>query len=423
VTVRRRYSVVEGENVGLEPDVLARLRPALFRLQSGLKMGLPVLEEDAAGLRIRNLIGAIDLGNGVIVDVEPKTRPGDDWVRSVLSLLIGDDPVDAAGDRSGGQASARPDLIEAIAAIYVARLERALRRDGPLLTMRRTAQSGPHLKGKLDANRWLSAVFADPSRFPVSYDLLTPDNEFTAAMAHVCLLLRTSSRRAATRARLSQVAALLRPGLPALSVPMPGIEHRRLPPQWSVYNPAWSVTCAVLARRSLLGPNGRQVGVSVAIEAWPLLERLLERSLRAAALETGTHEVPSKAFKPILHRTLATGRMVHDLEPDGLLVENGKVVAAFEAKYRDFNPAAGPLREEIYQALAAARAVSASISILVYPNKFDTVAWRVAGTGSPARVYAVGLNLFGYAEGGEVERARDFLKCLHSEACLSRENA
>lgn len=423
MTIRRRYPVVEGQNIRLDPGVIGQLRPALFRLQSRLKLSLPVLEEDSSGFRIRNLIGAIDLGNGVVVDVEPKTEPGDDWVRSVLSLLIGDDPVDAAGDRSGGQKAARPDLVEAIAAIYAARLERALRRDGPLLTMGRTAQSAPHLKGKLDVDRWLAAVFVDPVRFPVSYDVLTPDNEFTTAMAHVCHLLRTSSRRAATRARLSQMAALLRPGLPALSALTPGIEHRRLPPQWAVYGPAWSITCAVLARRSLLGPSGRLFGVSIAIEAWPLLERLLERSLRAAAVETGTLEAPAKTFKTLLSRTAATGRMIHELEPDGVLVKDGAAVAAFEAKYRDFDPASGPLRTEIYQALAAARAVSAPVSVLVYPNRFETIAWNVAGTGAPTRLLAVGLDLFGYAQGGEVERARDLLKSLNDEACLSGEIA
>lgn len=409
--------------MNLDPPLVDRLRQAVLRLHAALRMSLPALEEDASGLRVRNLIGAIDLGDGIILDVEPKTRPGEDWVRSVLSLLVGDDPADAAGDRSGSQDMARPDLMEAIAAIYAARLERALRREGPLLTMRRTSQRGAVFKGKLDVDRWLEGVFCKPAQFPVSYDVLTADNEFTSALTYVCHVLKASSRNARTRARLTQLSSMLRLGLPPMALPSPGVERRLLPPQWAVYRPAWAIACAMLARRSLLGPTGRLAGISIAIEAWPLLERLLERSI-AAAVDLGPSRgrsffAPAKATTPLLVRSAKTGREFHELEPDGLLQEDGAIAIAFEAKYRDFDPRSGPLRGEVYQALAAARAVSAPVSVLVYPNQFETISWSVSGAGSPSRLFAIGLDLFGYVRGREVDRGRELLKCLDAKACVA----
>lgn len=419
MTVLQRIAAVEGRPIKLEPGLRDRLRETGFRLRRELKLSFPPIYEDEWGIRIVNLVGAIDVGGGVVIDVEPKTGPGDNWVRSVLSLMIGEDPVDAAGERSSGQAPIRPDLLEAIAAIYAARLERALRRDGPLATMQRVSNMSEVLKGKLDAGRWVEHFFAKPTQFPVSYNALTSDNEYTQALAFVCVRLGRLSRRHVTRARLFQIAGALRPGCPDPVSAAPGVEHKRLPSQWAVYQPAWSIACAILARRSLLGPEGREHGVSIAIEPWPLLERLLERSVASAA-EHGRATgralfMPQKNQNSLLTKLAGEGPAKHSVEPDALLMDGGTTVASFEAKYRDFNPLKGPERLEIYQAVAAARAVSSPLAVLVYPGGFHTARWSVEGAGpSPQHVAAVGLEMFSYVRGGEGLRGAKLLQLVSS---------
>lgn len=417
MTIRRRIAAVEGEPIILEPPLRDALRQTGFRLRRELKLSFPPIEEDETGLKIRNLVGAIDIGGGILIDVEPKTRPGENWVRSVLSLLIGEDPVDAAGERSSGRAAPRPDLLEAIAAIYAARLERALRRDGPLATMQRVSDTSSVLKGRLDVGRWIGGLVSQPTRFPLSFSTLAIDNDYTRALAYVCLKLGRLSRRPVTRARLLQLAGLLRPGLPDPAGPAPGVEQRRLPSQWAVYQPAWSIACAILARRSLLGPEGHDAGVSVAIEPWPLLERLLERSI-ASAIRQGNGAgralaTAPKVMRPLLQRVSGAGAASRDVEPDGLLLEGGSVVASFEAKYRDYKPSDGPQRAEMYQALAAARAVSSGLAVLIYPGTFEMESWSVEGDGtSPVKLVAVGLEMFSYTRAGDDARGAKILAAL-----------
>lgn len=413
----RRISAIEGVQFQLEAGLRDRLRTTCYRLHKLLKLSFPPLQEDERGFRIYNLVGALDLGGGVVVDVEPKTQPGENWVRSILSLLVGDEPLDLAADESSDKSAARPDLLEALAAAYARRLERALRRDGPLLVMQRTAAERDVLVGKLNVARWVRDVWTRPTRFPVSYSTLTAENDYSQTLAFVALGMARRTRYAGTKAKLFQCAKLLRPGLPEPHSPPAGVEHRQLPQQWSVYQPAWSIACAVLARRSLLGPHPHEHGLSIAVEAWPLLETLLERCI-ASAVRQGLAQGRSvstikKGPRRILERKVGLGPASHNVEPDGLLLENDFVVASLEAKYRDYDPAEGPQRHEIYQAVAAARAVSAPLAVLVYPGAFETAHWNIdGGPFAPTQLAAVGLDMFNYQRGGEDARGAKLLSLV-----------
>lgn len=412
--VQRRIDCVEGEPVELDPGDMIALRAAAKRLARELKLRLPAIKEDERGLRVTNLVGAVDLAAGATLHIRPKTRPGDDWIKSVLSLLVGRDPVDAAGERAAGLSAARPDLFEALAALYSARLERALHRDGPILVMQREKRSSATLAGRLDVTSWSRQFLTMPTHFPIESNRLSADNDFARALAFVADRFAKGARNLVTRRRLLRAAVLLRPGLSIPHLPPVGAELRRLPPQWAVYEASWGIACAVLARRSLLGAEGTHAGISIAIEPWPLLERLLVRSLESAAASAQQAGMPIMASG---HRTLRLLRVAgggthhaHSAEPDGMLFENGAAIATFEAKYRDYNPEIGPLRHEIYQALAAARAASAPVAVLVYPGRFPTAEWSVDRPGmAPSRLYAVGLEMFSYKPGGEMRRGEALL--------------
>jgi hypothetical protein len=184
----------------------------------------------------------------------------------------------------------------------------------------------------------------------------------------------------------------------------PAVVSRPLPAQWSVYQPAWSIAVAILSNSSLLRSTGQHRGVEVAIEAWPLLEHLLERGLRAAQHEEAAKgraiDIVPKQLHPLLTNPsqLASARFV---EPDGQLAEAGQTIATFEAKYSPGPlPSGWPPRPHLFQALSTAAACDSPLAVLVYPRSFDAIWWDVAGFGGrPSQLAALGLGLFSYRRG------------------------
>jgi hypothetical protein len=154
----------------------------------------------------------------------------------------------------------------------------------------------------------------------------------------------------------------------------------------------------------------------VVVEAWPLLETLLRRSLLAAvglAREAGQDWAADEPKTyPLLsvppHPTVLRPGTPRAVRPDGVLREGTQVVATFEAKYSP-GPEPGkrwPNRKDLFQTLATASALSAPVAVLVYPGRFETTWWQVAGVGPPRRLAAVGLDLYSYRRGtGELGRA------------------
>lgn len=415
--MQARIAVREGEPFTLDPEFRDPLRSTLFRLQREMSLSFPALREDERGFTIWNLIGSIDIGR-MIVEVAPKTDPRDDWVASILSLLVGTDAVDAAGERSAGHSAERADLVEALGAALAARLTKAVRRDGPIMILSRERHVRATLRGKLLVTEWLRSASINPARFPQEYGVLSADNDFSKALAFVADRFARVVRRPLVRAALRELRELLRPGLPIPSAAPAGVELRQLPPQWGVYRPAWAIAAAVLARRSLLGPQGVQSGVSIAIEPWPLLERLLERSLRGAvefARSNGRSlSSAEQATRMILERSAGSAAAHHYLRPDGVLLENGAAVATFEAKYQAYDPQKGPREKDVYQALAAARACNAPLAVLVYPGKLAPARWRVMLPGPhPARLAVLGLDMFDYRRAGERSRGQQILDLVN----------
>lgn len=414
----------EGEPFGLDQVLASRLRAECARLQTHLRPNFPILSEANGYLRINGIIGTLDVGANTLFEIAPKTEPTDDWIHAVLDLLVGSDRVDIAGERRAGLSENRRNLLEAIASIYAARLERAVRRDGPILLMRRRQSRGPMFKGKLNVTKWVSRAIWEPHLFPVTFNALSVDHEFSRALSKVALLLASLSRSSITQGRLRSVARALRPGCADFSGEINPISLGPLPPQWGVYQPAWSIAVAVLSHRSMLRSRGAQQGVSVVIEAWPLLERLLERSLKVAT-QIGkkrgkAYEAPQKRLFEILVPSTDRAAGVKQVEPDGILKEHGKTIATFEAKYKRRSDASWPHREDVYQALVTAAACASPTAILVYPEYFPPTRWRVVGMNNqPVDLVAIGLGLFSYRHGaGDVDRAQRLLDLLEKRDLL-----
>ena len=417
----RTIAVDEGIAFTIDGDLRVPLRDACRRIQLQLGTSFTVLQEAAGMFTIRGVVGTIAVRAGVVLDVTPKVAAEDNWIAAVLDLLLPPDPIDVAGDRRAGLARHR-NLLDVLAGIYAERLGRALRRDGPILVMERRQATMPVLKGKLRITDWARRAAWEPHRFPVAFQELTVDNDYSRALARVATLLAQGTTNPRTRGTLLDGARALRPGAPEVAHVGTHLALRRLPAQWAAYEPAWDITVSVLSRRSLLGSVGARHGVSIAIEAWPLLERLLERALTAAVraardsprMLTAPTKTGTALLRPARGHAVPGRRVI----PDGRLAENGQHVATLEAKYARLNLADGPPREHVFQALSTAAACNSPLAVLVYPDRLEAAWWEVQGFhGHPAYLAVIGLGLFSYRRGaGDVDRGQRLLDLLAGPA-------
>jgi 5-methylcytosine-specific restriction endonuclease McrBC regulatory subunit McrC len=415
---------IEGEPFGVDAATRQLLNLSFTRLQRELRFrSWPLSDSPGGKMTISGVVGTIALSDGTAIDVTPKTNPDENWIQSVLGLLSISDRIDAAGERRAGLVPEHRNLRAVMAAIYASRLEEAVRREGPLILLRRQDQLRSSLRGKLNATTWLKHALSRPHLFPTETAILTTDNEFARAMAFVAELLARETSNHGVKSRLYALQKALLPGRAVQNFITSGVALRVLPAQWVAYEPAWSIARAILLRKSLLGATGRQQGISIAIEMWPLLERLLIRSLRSAAqlarnppsVHAGI-SVPPKPYSRVLltppEGSSSTPRSVY---PDGWLVFDEKTRATFDAKYKKRKEGAKwPNREDIYQVVTTAAAYNSPLAVLVYPEKFETVWWNVSGLkGTPRRLAAIGLGLFSFKPGvGDLARGREILDLL-----------
>lgn len=414
----RRLSVQEGlpfTLTGERPDLL---RSAFAQAAARLRLRVGGLTDfGASRFRIDNLIGTFVVGTTEI-DIAPKCESGDDWIRSVLSLME-DGRVLPAGERAG-DAGPRATLLDAMAQTYADRLSGVVAAEGPITLVTRREVQGSFLTGRLNVAKWAASASWQPHIFPSEVQELTRQNDFNATLAHVALMLSTATRDVRLRTRLVDLASQIScgggapPSLPA------GIEDRELPSQWASYSPAWTIAQMVLRQRLPLSERRMVEGMSLAIEPWPLLETLLDRSLKRAIALRRPDRPGLRTFKQHEVRFLepiGAGHSPAVLKPDSIIAEGDRILANFEAKYRDFAATGRPLREECYQAITAARAVRSPVAILVYPGRVTPRSWKVLHSGQhPARLAVVGLEMFSYRRGlGDTERANLLMSLLGTE--------
>lgn len=414
----KRHRVREGEVASeLDAATAALFHRALERLERELQPTLKFAGGTSSRPRADNLIGTVGLPDGSVVDVTPKISTDERWIASTISLLE-DDRLEASSSRDVHPGTDH-DLGSALARVYLRRLTEALSREGPLVTIHPQHASSALLRGRLEVSQWLRSAALNPHRFPQVLSVMDADNTHTAAMATVASRLADATRSPRVASGLRQAALALRPGLPQHLTFDPTRPLADLPPQWRGYAPAWSIAASVLRRTPILGWQGAGSGVEIAVEPWPLLERLLERALDNAARVSSGTERPLVHLKKRKHRLLTpigappAGPLgvLHGaagFTPDGVLAlaaDHRKVVATFEAKY--VRPRGlRTISSHIYQAIVAAAGSGAQVAVLAYPECSEAVRWKVSGFGGrPAHVIAVGLGMYEYERGaGDVAR-------------------
>jgi hypothetical protein len=397
-----RLGCVEGERFSVKTLPAEQLRRAGSRLQRQLGTRLPPVREENGNFFIQGIVGTIEVG-GILLEISPKTRPGTDWVRSVLDLLTNADRIEPAGERSAGVVPARHGLLDALATIYARRLESAINRDGPILTLDRHRRFSRRVNGKLNASKWALSAAWKPHVFPVTRTRLTSDNDFCHAMASVADGLKLVSTLPDVRRALGRCASALCPEAWERDKWSPTVISRTLPSQWGAFMPAWNLCVSILRRRSPLGASGSHQGISIAIEAWPLLESLLARALRACvrnlAMDGRDVTIGSKSEVPLL-KAASAGIRGRSVIADGRLLENNRTIATFEAKYKVGEGSDSVPREDVFQALCTAAACNAPLAVLVYPDSRAPAIWDVPVMhGTPQKLAVIGLDLYGYRSG------------------------
>jgi len=330
----------------------------------------------------------------------------------------------------------RPHAVlgDTFARLYLDQLGDALRRDGPLQVMQRIKVSQSRLSGRLDVTKWLNQRVTRPHRFPQDITVLTVDNDYTAALAWVAEALASRCVDPTLAGRLRAAVPRLRPGLPEHVHVSPDVAAKEVPPQWRAYEPAWVTACAVLQQVSPLHRSGMVNGFNLAIEPWPLLERLLHRSL-AACVREGRSEGLDLSWAPQSRSPFLTPErdaerapsafdLIHTargVEPDAQLHDGDQLVATFECKYSV--PTYYSTRSHFFQAVSTAAAMGSPLSVLVYPEQAEPIVWRTHGFGAtPRTVVALGLGMYSYSRGaGDRSRGHLLLKLIRSEVTRGAE--
>jgi hypothetical protein len=403
-----RLAAVEGRPLDVDAATAQTIRERLSALKEELRPRVPFLTGGDGGLVVNNLVGSVQLAPDLVLDISPKTRPDTNWAAATIDLLV-DERTHYGGETEFAEATPRMVLPDVYARLYAGQLDCAIRREGPLAVLERRNRAKSALIGQLDVTQWLTTRITNPAVFPQSHTELTVDNAYASALSWVAeaLAARTSDPRLA--ARLRSFPPRLRPGHPAHVTVDPGVALREMPPQWRAYRPAWATASAFIRRIAPLHRWGTLAGFGLAIEPWPLLERLLHRGFRSAVAQAADEGLALRAVEhagfPLLTRKGAStqgglGRLHANkkVDPDGSLWQGDAIVATFEAKYSV--PNADRFRSHYFQALSSAAALDAPLAVLVYPEAAPALTWDVSGFGGkPGQLVAVGVDMYNYRYG------------------------
>lgn len=393
---------------------LSDLREGAARLKHQLQPTLRQLHIDGRGVSFGNVVGSFSLQNGDVVEVAPKVET-EDWTIAVIHLLAADTRLAVTGSQHSRPSHRKDDLTAALALEYARRLERALRRDGPMLVYERHHESTRKWRGQLDVTAWVRRSTTDPTRFPMGRDELSTLNDFTRGLSVVAGILGKSAAGSEAASRLRRLQNLVIPGMAVPTFVNPAIARRRLPSQWKSYAPAWDIAAAILRNRSVVGDPGHAAGVEVAVEPWRLLETLIERALTELAARNDGLFVANKTKHDLLIPVAGAEEsesFPRFVEPDGLLMRAcGGVAANFEAKY-----AKAADRSHVHQTLATAAALDSPIAVLIYPwleppRKFDVQGFHH----HPRTLVTIGVDMFSYRRGESDRELASTIESLLSE--------
>ncbi|MEE3500478.1 5-methylcytosine restriction system specificity protein McrC [Acidiphilium acidophilum] len=410
-TIRAR----EGDAVPVPTGIYEELAQEGDLIARNLKLRLGGVTRLSGALRFDNMIGSI-VTRRASIELAPKTDPGQNWIHSVLDLLD-DRPIAVSNDAPASDSASDASFMAVIAKIFSGRLSDALAVEGAITAIMSTYSRSPVLSGRLRVNEWILRASYDGHRFPVDQQVLSADNAYAQTLAYVGRYLAQHTPETRVRRQLLECVETLTGGREVAAPPANAI-GLDLPVQWGAYDPAWTIAQMVLKQRARFGPRSLSYGMSLVIEPWILLERLVERTLKhlAQRLSISGEMFTSRAQK---RAVLLSGSIRENSiysRPDCVLFRGGVPIVNCEAKYRDYARTDAPLPEEVYQAVTAGRALGTLIAVLVYPNTMPSRTFTIQKSGHPPETLVIlGVDMFGYRKSvGERERANKLLPLLEN---------
>lgn len=406
----------EGEPVRVPADTYEELAREGERIARDLGLRFGGVTRLPGALKFENMIGTVATGQAA-VELMPKTRPDQNWMQSVLDLMD-NRPIAISDDVPASDSAPDARFVDLIARAFSKRLSDALAVEGVITTIISTFSRSPILSGRLRVGEWIRRASYEGHRFPVDHQVLSIDNAYAQTLAYVGQCLAVHIREAWFRRQLLECVETLSGGREVHAPPANAV-GLDLPVQWGAYEPAWTIAQMVLKQRSRFGPRPLPYGMSLVIEPWILLERLLERTLAQLAQRLSRTGAKFRS-QPQRSRIFLAGSMLDEgsryLIPDCVLLRNDGPIVNFETKYRDYARTGAPLRGESYQAITAARALGTPLTVLVYPNAMPSQLFTVEKPGHPPEQLAVvGLDMFGYRKVvGEKERADQLCSLLEN---------
>lgn len=331
---------------------------------------LEVIEKRDGSVRLKATehVGIVSLLDAGTIEIRPKADQTD-----LLELLRYAYGVTASTVDQPTAMTAGRKFIEALAALYTAELDVALDQ-GLHRDYRRTSESVPHLRGRLDVQRQLQRQGPTPTEFECTFDELTADTTVNRGVLYATVLLSRLVRDRGLSQALDRHHQRLRRRVtltPIRAIELEGIELTRLA---SHYTDLFRLTKLVL--RSVYIEElsaGSRASFALLVDMNDVFERVVERGVREAVADRKGWTVEGQASSQSL---VTGGKRTFTIRPDVLIRrEDGSPVLVGDAKWKLDDPDSSdrePSNDDIYQLIAYELAHDVP-GVLFYPEQGDRI--------------------------------------------------
>lgn len=399
------------ERLCLSDRDLQTVRSEINEEQTRLK----VIEKRDGSVRLKATehVGIVSLPDAGTIEIRPKADQTD-----LLGLLRYAYGVTASTVDQPTAMTAGRKFIEALAALYTAELDVALDQ-GLHRDYRRTSETVPHLRGRLDVQRQLQRQGPTPTEFECTFDELTADTTVNRGVLYATALLSRLVRDRALSQALDRHHQRLRRRVtltPIRAIELEGIELTRLA---SHYTDLFRLTKLVLRSVYIeeLSAGGR-ASFALLVDMNGVFEKVVERGVREAVADRRGWTVEDQASSQSL---VTGGKRTFTIRPDVLVRDgDGLPVLVGDAKWKLDDPDNSdrePSNGDIYQLIAYELAHDVP-GVLFYPYQGDRVSSQYTVHGLH-NLQTVEVPVSGQTDGGR--RLPDLIQDTISSAIESFE--
>ncbi len=339
-----------------------RVRARGLHLAKVLRLSGTPFSMDGNDVRVGDVAGLIRVAPRVELEVAPKFLDVNDqrWREDFfyIAVLSAHGRV-LASETVGASPTRADDLATLVARAFVTMYWTNHRR--PLRTYRRARIVDFALDGDADVE---DLLFPDDEGFEQRVITYDRSNRYNAAIVAAARTLLPEVREAGTRRQLARLVEVLSP-----QRTLRRIEDRRLPSRARRWQALHDLSIDVLQGLGLAYEGGRYGAPGYVLDTAKAWEDLITVALR---LGFGSANTRAQRGIYLARRVTPLASRKINVRPDVVLTFEGRDRVVLDAKYK--GRADDRLRavdEDLYQALAFARASGCRLVILLYPHRGD----------------------------------------------------